>query len=141
MDILKLKEEVEKLNYTFSNKLTKNGSEYVRVNGFTFRISDHDQPADWTSSHVDASSYQEILNFVTSEFFDGNKFNEGGYNKENSKPIEVSLEFETEYEIGTILNHTKFGTGVVVSEDYYNVFIDFDKIGEKSLLKKFTKFI
>ncbi len=46
-----------------TNKLTRFGSEYVRVKGITFRLSDHN--SKWVhSSHIDVMDYQTILEYL-----------------------------------------------------------------------------
>ncbi len=64
MTILDL-EKVLKENYLvgLSQKISNYGSEYVRVRGITFRLSDHF--SKWThSSHIDVSCYEDILEYL-----------------------------------------------------------------------------
>lgn len=44
------------------------------------------------------------------------------------------------YGVGAQLEHDRFGTGIVVAEDQDRITINFEEVGNKNLLKQFTKF-
>lgn len=76
-----LQELIETLSSRYdtqlSQKLTHFGSEYIRVKGLTFRISDH--TSKWQmSDHIDVSSYDDILNYL----LDGELINETSISKD-----------------------------------------------------------
>lgn len=74
-----------------SNKITRFGSEYVRVTGITFRLSDH-YSKHVHSSHIDVTSYQDIFDFLLE-------------NKKIEK-VEITLEeFYKLYENGCYKNY------------------------------------
>jgi len=63
--------------------IAKTGSQYHRVNGFTFRISDHDQPSHYQmKNYFDVSEISDIERITSNPLFDF-----------NANPIEEDGEF------------------------------------------------
>jgi hypothetical protein len=51
-------------------KIAQTGSEYHRVNGVTFRISDHSQPSHYQmKNYYDVNSVEEISNITSNPLF------------------------------------------------------------------------
>ena len=73
MTIQNLESEVRKLGFTFSFHQAMGGSQYIKVDGIQFRISDHYQPSHYQiRNYTDVSSFKEILDIVSEPNFNEN---------------------------------------------------------------------
>lgn len=60
-----LETKVRKLGLSFSYNQASTGSEYIKVNGYSYRISDHYQPSTYeVRNYTDVNSYNEVLDIV-----------------------------------------------------------------------------
>jgi len=87
MTIQNLESEARKLGFTFSFHQAMGGSQYIKVDGIQFRISDHFQPSHYQiRNYTDVSSFKEILNIVSKPNF-------------NETPIDIIEENGVKYSI------------------------------------------
>lgn len=62
MTFQELHNTVREFGLTFVNHYAKTGSQYITIEGQTFRFSDHEQPSHYRyRNYIDVASYDEIV--------------------------------------------------------------------------------
>lgn len=68
MTIQELELAVRELGSTFMVHNAVHGSQYITINGFRYRLSDHFQPSNYViRNYEDVSSYDQILQLVVAK--------------------------------------------------------------------------
>ena len=76
MNRIELETKIRNLGLTYMHHQAMTGSEYITINGYKYRIADHEQPSHYqVKNYINCCSYKEVFEIAKKRFEDSKKIN------------------------------------------------------------------